>query len=497
MRSKFKKVIGIILSGVVIFTALDIWLQSWQTKNMKLAVADTRRMLREQGFKTDLADFTVITDPATRARMAMLTVFNEPLQLDSSYDGLDFLPRVSDDTAVVIWKQNSLAIGSGTLQWPDLRDVLDANRAALDAACDAALSGPIRFDMDFSPSGGGAIEHVPRLHYLLLALSDRVILELHDGNSGAAWTNLLAATRLVTAWEPEPSRISRIFQSLMADETFADTWQALQLGNWPDARLAALQEEWESANFFTNLPETAAFDRADAVNYCQLLSKQQPFARNSLSRLAKEAVSDPSAAYQDIKSGFDIMRYHGVEALTDERNLLLYYQQRELELRHAIQLTNWAEMRAQPGVTNVISFKSPSRDLVQITEGIRREEILLSFWVATEEAQRRVLITAIALERYRGKHGAYPATLASLAPEFVKAVPVDFMDGKPLRYRLTDDGHFVLYSVGLDCVDDGGKLLLPNAPIWPRNSAGEPVAPTNVDIVWPHPNFSPVPTIHP
>jgi hypothetical protein len=32
------------------------------------------------------------------------------------------------------------------------------------------------------------------------------------------------------------------------------------------------------------------------------------------------------------------------------------------------------------------------------------------------------------------------------------------MDGKPLRYRLTGDHHFFLYSTGLDCVDDGGQM---------------------------------------
>ena len=494
MRANTKKIIGIILCGVVIFATLDFWFQSRQTENMKQAAADTRRMLREQGFKTDFADFTVTTDPATRARMAMLTVFNEPLQLDSSYDGLDFLPRVSDDTAAVIWKQNSLAIGSGTLQWLGLRAMLGTNREALDAACDAAVSGPIRFDMDLSPSGDREDEHVPRLEALFWDLSYRGILELHDGNRDAAWSNLLAATRLVTAWEPEPDGLSRLLQSRMADETFADTWQALQFSNWPDARLAALQQEWESANFFTNLPEIAAFDRAEAVNYCQLLSKQPPFAGDSLSRLVKEAVRDPSYAYREIKSDIGIMRYHGVEALTDERNLLLYHQQRELELRHAIQSPTWAEMRAQPGVTNAVPFKSPSPDMVEYTASNRRMESLLPALIAREEAQRRLLITAIALERYRGKHGVYPATLASLAPEFVKTVPVDFMDGKPLRYRLTDDGHFVLYSVGLDCVDDGGKLPLPDAPSFPRSSTGEFIAPTNVDIVWPRPDFSPLPT---
>ncbi len=80
---------------------------------------------------------------------------------------------------------------------------------------------------------------------------------------------------------------------------------------------------------------------------------------------------------------------------------------------------------------------------------------------AEAEAERRIVITAVALERYFGKHGRYPETLQVLAPEFLKLVPLDFMTGQPLHYEVTEDGHFVLYSVGLDCVDNGGKIQTP------------------------------------
>ena len=80
---------------------------------------------------------------------------------------------------------------------------------------------------------------------------------------------------------------------------------------------------------------------------------------------------------------------------------------------------------------------------------------------AEAEARRRLLITALALERYRGRHGSYPDSLQQLVPELLQQPPVDFMDGQPLRYRPTDDGHFVLYSVGLDCTDNGGEMRRP------------------------------------
>jgi len=38
----------------------------------------------------------------------------------------------------------------------------------------------------------------------------------------------------------------------------------------------------------------------------------------------------------------------------------------------------------------------------------------------------------------------------------LQKTPIDFMDGKPLRYRRREDGTFLLYSVGEDGQDDGG-----------------------------------------
>jgi hypothetical protein len=99
---------------------------------------------------------------------------------------------------------------------------------------------------------------------------------------------------------------------------------------------------------------------------------------------------------------------------------------------------------------------------------------------AEAEARRRILIAAIALERHRGRHGGYPKALQELVPELLQTPPVDFMDGKPLRYQLTDDGHFVLYSVGLDCVDDGGN----DRWRWRKDPNGPPAMTLQQHSIW-------------
>jgi hypothetical protein len=65
---------------------------------------------------------------------------------------------------------------------------------------------------------------------------------------------------------------------------------------------------------------------------------------------------------------------------------------------------------------------------------------------------------ACALERFRLKRGSFPENLAELAPDFLPRVPVEIVNGEPYHYRRSDDGNFLLYSVGTDLVDDGGAI---------------------------------------
>ena len=67
---------------------------------------------------------------------------------------------------------------------------------------------------------------------------------------------------------------------------------------------------------------------------------------------------------------------------------------------------------------------------------------------------------ACALERCRLAHGEFPESLNALVPQFIDKFPHDVIGGQPLHYRRTDDGQFVLYSIGWNEDDDGGVLAL-------------------------------------
>jgi hypothetical protein len=74
-------------------------------------------------------------------------------------------------------------------------------------------------------------------------------------------------------------------------------------------------------------------------------------------------------------------------------------------------------------------------------------------------ANLRLAMTAVALEQFRAAHNnRYPAGLSELSPSYLNAVLTDPFDGQPLRYRKQDAG-YVLYRIGPDLKDDGGKPM--------------------------------------
>lgn len=79
------------------------------------------------------------------------------------------------------------------------------------------------------------------------------------------------------------------------------------------------------------------------------------------------------------------------------------------------------------------------------------------FQVARYQANNVLLTMALVLHAYKLEQGHYPASLDVLFPDYLERMPLDpFTRNKALMYR-SDGTTYTLYSLGADCVDDGGK----------------------------------------
>lgn len=72
--------------------------------------------------------------------------------------------------------------------------------------------------------------------------------------------------------------------------------------------------------------------------------------------------------------------------------------------------------------------------------------------------QNRLLAVTLALRAYHAENGNYPETLKELTPVYLKDLPVDPFGRNGFGYR-RDGSKYVLYSIGPDGQDNGGKPI--------------------------------------
>ena len=487
-----------ILAGLVVLTVVGAWLLSQAPSPALRELDNTRRALRRDGFKLDLREFNLALSPELSRRAALLArttraaITNRvhPFPIIEGVGEFPHLTPAGKDAAIPTWKLGKLKSYRDVDLWVELGEKLNANQARLEGARQAAVSGPIRFEPIGSGLPNALLPYLADLRSLANTFEALTMLALRNGERDAAWTNLFAVSCLVTAYSPEPIDVSQLVRFGCMGIACDATWNALQAPGWTEAQLASLQRRWESVELWSGLPETAAFSRANMAAICQLERRQSLFGMPFF-----YAIRHPKEAWPELASYWSRGRYRHQGSYEDEKALLLHYRDRELELRRAVRAKTWAEMRQLPGVTNFVPFVARSRsratammNLRQMSLSFQGRGVGLAGRAAEAEVRRRLVVTALALERYRGRHGRYPDSLADLVPELLKVPPVDFMDGQPLRYRPTEDGHFVLYSVGLDCVDNGGQMRRPGRRGMPfDDSVMDFGFPQGTDLVWPRP----------
>jgi hypothetical protein len=73
-------------------------------------------------------------------------------------------------------------------------------------------------------------------------------------------------------------------------------------------------------------------------------------------------------------------------------------------------------------------------------------------------AHERLLMAELAVHCYQSEQGRMPQSLDELVPKYLQQVPSDPFSGRPVIYH-TMGTNYLLYSVGEDGVDDGGKRV--------------------------------------
>lgn len=349
-------------------------------------------------------------------------------------------------------------------QWKQVEAELAGMQDLLREARQAAELGGRALDLDLSRGMGTELPHLAYLQTLARLLSLDAWALARGSHYESAVQDILAIMRLADCLVDEPfiiSQIHRISIYILAYDT-------LRLALPPAAlspELARVLMEYASRSAHREAFANAFFGEANALLIeFERIRKGAPVAqvldggywfsgdRQGYSRM-EEALEDAlvplfqgkTAIAQKIydtpvgKPWRDMDEATCVSLLTAmaETARLPYHQARPL-LEQIQQ-----QIEALP-TTRLLTTRFASRLPKSIASQARLEATL------------DLIQLGLALDQYGKRNGTYPDSINTVASVLGGRIPVDPFTGQPYLYRVSDGG-CLLYSVGQNLVDDGGR----------------------------------------
>jgi hypothetical protein len=275
----------------------------------------------------------------------------------------------------------------------------------------------------------------------------RILAELQNNQGEQALADVKLLLRVTDCVREQPFLISHLVRIAMLSITLQPIYEGLAQHRWSDVQLMELEQVLAKQDYLADF-EFAM--RGEKITAIETFEKQ---------RVTRET------QYVDDSSGTNkilTVSYRFIPSAYFYRNELAFAQMHRQFIVPLVDLTNRvAAPAALRQAQNTVQSQMKHYSYYKIQAQMVFPAIATSVKKYTMvQAQVDLAQVACALERFRLAHGNYPEALDALTPQFIAPLPHDLINGQPLHYRRTDDGKFLLYSVGWDEKDDGGKIFL-------------------------------------
>ena len=342
----------------------------------------------------------------------------------------------------------------------------------------AAATHPVfRLNMDYIVSPpfdrplGPVVKPIALSHILIV----HAILALDHHQGDLALQDIKINHELACGAKRDPTLVGGLVSIGIMAINQAAIYDGLALHAWNDAQLAELDQTLKPNNFLADFQFSMRCEIAQSIASIDYLQHESRSVRN---RLIAESESDvpfivlfeppcPNGWWDENKRRMATYVLSSLAGVDPQKRLV--FPKVSLDLQHQIDEANarWDAYAPWKILANVVAGP--------ITKAV------------SKFAQAQVLVDqtriACALERYRLAQGVYPGALDALAPSYIDEVPRDIMNGQLFHYQLRADGTYLLYSVGWNQVDDGGKVVY-------RTDVPAAIDYEQGDWVWPTPKYN-------
>jgi hypothetical protein len=350
-----------------------------------------------------------------------------------------------------------LNVASRAKAAPAVLAALETNEAMF-AELRAASQRPYsRYPVNYDVEEPFAIllPHLSSVRNVCRRLQLKACAELAAGRSAEALADVKLMLRLADSIKEDPFLIDYLVRVACLQTAIEPVWEGLAERRWSDAQLQELQACFQWYDFVADLKRPLEVERASGLAILDLIRKHGLGYLIMLDGSGSPSSSDARAA-----------NWLGMVLPTSG---WLYLEQENLLRGHQTLLDGTIDppqRRVFPDRT-----EANGRELDRALKGgefaaFIRHRVMATLLlpalsrVVVKAATAQTVVDqaalACALERYRLANGQFPDTLDALVPRFISQLPHDVITGEPYKYRRTDDGQFVVYSVGWNEKDDGG-----------------------------------------
>jgi hypothetical protein len=515
MSRRRKFLIAIVLAfGVVILIPI---IRHYQ---LRFAVASYIAKLKAKGEPMELAQ--AIPPPVPPEQNSAPLITNALYQIEEERNftnslilknsPFDMSISIAPGKKIVGWRKPFIHDPEGyypTNTWEDLGVQLAGRQNDLNDFRKLIKNPIFDFNYDYSDPKVFIPALAPHLSQIKLAvewLETSEFYNLHQGKTADACADVRAMIAIVKGETEERFVISQLVRFAIAQINADATWDILQATNVSDEDLAQLQRDWQSLEFIAPLRNAFLFERVgelqlqnslrqsptnlDAqVAWTQSVMTPEKEYHYKRSKNGTWVLDDERSLFQKVKDGistkWDKFQWRWFWSYGDEvRGLQMW--QAVIDGTQMMETNNSFQLVQSFVNTNFVrvGFDSVKNNSYAIVSQNAHNQLSVMRKAAIAEIARNVVVTAIALKRYEFRHHQLPYAADELTPDLLQTVPIDCMDGEPLRYRPNADGTFLLYSVGENGVDDGGDPSLEKGVTSSNFYWQNPHA---LDWVWPQP----------
>jgi len=337
----------------------------------------------------------------------------------------------------------------------DMAAWIKRNEAALGIAGEAS-----RCERFYSPLVGGGPNNDVLLEAQLPALGKyrtlnngltaRTMMRLGAGDVAGYREDLLTTGRLGHLVMQGPTLIERLVGLAMVEQAYRSVEPAL------GGRLKATEarELLDTLRGLKPMPEMVeAVDQFERLIPLDIIAHVARYGPDCMGH----TLDDPTLATRRVGLGLRVIpvRFDDVmrecNGLWDQHVMAARkptYVERNAAFREAEQARaavasrkEWDNLRKGLDSLEMV-FEAPSKPFA------RQDEVRM---------RERLAELGLLLEIYRGAHGEYPETLEALPKDEVRGADEDFFSAGKMVYRREGSQAYVVYSVGRNARDDGGK----------------------------------------